>query len=288
MLPLAVFVLSLLGAGSLIIVLSFASSAIQQLKLYKRTAEAQKQGNPDYERQGATEQGATARGAGDAVADAINAYHKKRDTYEESQAQRDNVNVIVLSLTGAFALLAASAAIVSNWIFYGQLREMQNEKRAWVGVTGAAIEAPIREGHGVKMKLDYINTGKEPATGVILTYKNGVFSKNDWDDGIAAQTINTVASQCFFLPDTLPTAQSLFPSAQYITHLNTNSESLAPFQRVKATEGIIDGSGYLAVIVCSIYRSLNVTHHSSFCIFYNAKQTDPAHLSFCTVGNKAD
>jgi hypothetical protein len=59
------------------------------------------------------------------VADAIHTYRRKREFDESSRAKRERVTIIVLVATAIFALVAAIAAGVSAWFFYGQLTEMQ-------------------------------------------------------------------------------------------------------------------------------------------------------------------
>jgi hypothetical protein len=58
------------------------------------------------------------------IADAIRAYHRRRDSHERYRAKRERINIVVLGLTAASALVAAFAAIYSSWIFLGQLGEM--------------------------------------------------------------------------------------------------------------------------------------------------------------------
>jgi hypothetical protein len=61
----------------------------------------------------------------DSVADAIFAFQKQYDFLERHRAQREQKTLLALVVTAVFALGTVLAAIYSNVIFSGQLREMQ-------------------------------------------------------------------------------------------------------------------------------------------------------------------
>jgi hypothetical protein len=85
----------------------------------------------------------------------------------------------ILGATALFALIAAVAAIISGWFFYGQLEEMRLDKRAWVYATNTWISDNItNDGEGINVPLHFrlTNVGHSPASRVLLsarTYLGG-------------------------------------------------------------------------------------------------------------------
>jgi hypothetical protein len=114
------FFLPLIGVALVIFLLSLIQSSIDE-------GMSQRAGQSDNER-GRTESNDEVRIGNtcvDSIATAIGAYQDQRDSHERERARRDHKTIIVLGLTAVFALLAAAAAIYSDWIFQGQLKEMQ-------------------------------------------------------------------------------------------------------------------------------------------------------------------
>ena len=58
-----------------------------------------------------------------AIGNAIDAYRKSRESQGRQQDKRENVTVILVGVTALFAVVAAVVAIVSAFIFQGQLKE---------------------------------------------------------------------------------------------------------------------------------------------------------------------
>lgn len=104
----------------------------------------------------------------DAIADAIRAYHHKRDSHERAHAQTNKVTMRVLVATASFAFLAAVSSLISSWIFHNQLNEMRTEQRAWLGPTRAYFASPPSEVNTPSVVIEYQNTGKTPALDVSL------------------------------------------------------------------------------------------------------------------------
>jgi hypothetical protein len=64
----------------------------------------------------------------DSIARAIRAYQDQRESHERERVRREHKTIIVLGFTAVLALLAAPAAIYSDWIFQEQLKVEGNAK----------------------------------------------------------------------------------------------------------------------------------------------------------------
>src|SRR4030081_156270 len=95
------------GLAVIIFILSFLISSIDTLMSDKTS--------------NATSEGDTRGNYRHPVAAAIKSYQETRGAQERECTKHDAVTIKVLIATGGFALLAAVAAIVSAWIFQGQL-----------------------------------------------------------------------------------------------------------------------------------------------------------------------
>lgn len=51
---------------------------------------------------------------------------------------------------------------------------------------------------------------------------------------------------------------------------------------------VTDGSDFIVIFGCMVYRTAGAVRHTSFCYFYNAKVTPDNIMDICTVGNAAD
>jgi hypothetical protein len=176
--PLALFLLSLSAMAFMIILLGFASSAIQELIRDKRRNSDDEQGRSGKESQHPDDGSEPAIGndpsprRGDAVADAIDAYHNKRDSHERDRAEREQVTIIVLTATAVFAFLAAGAAIVSGWIFYGQLADARDDftatNRAFVFMRNLSHPQDSAQGGAIQFGYFWHNSGKSPSRSLIV------------------------------------------------------------------------------------------------------------------------
>ncbi len=171
------FLVGLAILGVLIAILSMLSSIIQHwvsnegndTKKCQNAAdhESKKQNQLDFE-----------RGVGflpthiDAVAEAIGAYHNKRDTHERRKSKTDKVTVIILAVTAVFAVIAAGLSGISDWIFYRQLDEMRADQRPWVGLDGIQ---PIQGANAIYVSIT--NSGKSPALHTRAIVSGGAIKK---------------------------------------------------------------------------------------------------------------
>ncbi len=104
----------------------------------------------------------------DAVANAIHGHSKHRRTHERAQTKNEKITIVVLGVTGFFALTAAIAAGYSAWIFQGQLEEARVENRPWVKLSDIRITQLAVQKDQILVWADYsfINVGRSPAAAV--------------------------------------------------------------------------------------------------------------------------
>jgi hypothetical protein len=112
----------------------------------------------------------------DAVANAIDAYHQKRDTHERARSKREKVTIVVLGVTAFFALTATVASFVSDWIFYEQLADAKKStistNRAWIAPSRMVLNFPLETPGPIRAALYVENTGREPAIDVVYAFRS--------------------------------------------------------------------------------------------------------------------
>ncbi len=224
------------------------------------------------------------------IASAIHAYNKRRDFHERARSQSEKINIFVLSATALFALLAAGGSLVSDWIFFRQLRQMQNDSRAWVGPLDVTINPPLTIGKEIHVSVQYSNTGHEPGLNFATAMSNKEFSKKEWNDGTAAKYIINFEDICFATHGMKGTRVA-YPTTGftgYTLGFRSDDQQFDSLHRVTVNKQIVDGDDYYAILGCFGYVSAGREHHSSFCYFYHANETEMAHLGACTVGSYAD
>lgn len=108
------------------------------------------------------------------IANAIGAYQRQRHTHEYDRAEREKITIKVLIFTAIVATTAAIAALGSNWFFWGQLVEMQQEKRAWVSIDIPHFTNPITfnvDGVMFYLEFTFNNYGRSPAQNVFTYFE---------------------------------------------------------------------------------------------------------------------
>jgi hypothetical protein len=162
-------------------------------------------------------------------------------------------------------------------------------QRAWIGPTDANIVGAIVVGQGIKATVQYANTGREPGTAFVPIALFKVFDLAAWNDGSAFKYINEFSNGC--MSATSNNGSVSFPTlgaTQYQLHPDSNAESGPEANRIVASQKLIDGAEVIALTGCLIYHSISKVHHTSFCFYYKAKESDLAHLTICTVGSNSD
>jgi hypothetical protein len=212
---------------------------------------------------------------------------------------REHITIILI----ASILLAISWQVYEMVRVYGPIADQADAakkyadttslaQRAWVGPVDANLTGGLTVGQGVKIDIQYGNTGREPGVQFVAIGTFKVFPLAEWNNGAAAASIAQTGKDCMASRMTVeaPT-QVAFPSAgfaSYHMHVDSASEGTPAGERITASDTLVKGDEIIAFRGCFTYHSIFQLHHTAFCFFYKAKDSDAAHLSICTVGSGAD
>ena len=178
-----IFFSSLAGLVFIIWLLSLISMAVGNSMAHD-TAEAEEEGKTAAE----LKNGLQYRGFV-AIGNAIDAYRKSRESQGRQQDKRENVTVILVGVTALFAVVAAVVAIVSAFIFQGQLKEARLDSRPWISAETFTMIAPLQiadDGGATRFLIQIKNVGKLPAVRIgvdaILLIRNveNILEKQKW------------------------------------------------------------------------------------------------------------
>ena len=165
----AIFLLGLIAAGATIIALVNTSMWVQRRQIpredEKHDAGNQKQGQTSDERY-QTFWHAIAFHI-HAIGEHLHTQSQEHRRQDSKRTSRENRMLIIVGLTAVFAL-------GSDWIFYGQLREMREDRRPWVAIEDMKLLGPLVMTHGeadINIGFTLKNVGRSPATNTtILLY----------------------------------------------------------------------------------------------------------------------
>jgi hypothetical protein len=162
-------------------------------------------------------------------------------------------------------------------------------QRAWIGPIDAHINNPVAVGP-LKAVVAYGNTGREPSP-TISTLAPRIFSYAEWNGGEAVKAIEDVKSECLKAPVNDTIARITFPTtgfSSFNASYDGTPQNIRDVNKISISDGVVSGQQFLVIQGCFAYRTVNEVHHTAFCYYYQARFTDPAHLSFCTVGQAAN
>jgi hypothetical protein len=156
---------------------------------------------------------------------------------------------------------------------------MVASERAWVGPRNARSDIAPEMGKGLNIIVEYQNTGREPALETIA----------DAEAFAAADTVETAAKINGFINQCkmqwIPTKKGVvFPAGP----TSSSYELTEPFATDDIDQDVIDGTKFIFIDGCFVYKSAGTIHRTSFCYFFNNKKTKPANWNICGVGNDAD
>lgn len=256
--------------------------------------------NTDSEQRKARQSNAAAK-----IAASIDALRYAQEIQTSHEDQNENIN-IGLAVTTIFLVFLTVIFTGLSWCaFREQLHEMQasgeqtkkiieaanqqaaaaNEsakttrdayvasQRAWVGPSNAKIDGEIAIGKALKIVVDYLNTGREPALNFIYTIDALTSTLDDEKNGITMAKINAAFTACRESQVinggsvVFPSTGGINPSGQAVT-ITTNDSFV--------DQDIVDGNNIAVVDGCFVYKSIGIVRHSYFCYFYRAKQSQVA------------
>src|SRR5689334_21125112 len=81
-------------------------------------------------------------------------------------------------------------------MFYAQLRDMREERRAWVGRVSAGLVNVRQKGKPVAIIVKYHKTGKEPAIDLYSDITPYIVTSEEYRNGTAANHIAEYVKRC--------------------------------------------------------------------------------------------
>jgi hypothetical protein len=163
-------------------------------------------------------------------------------------------------------------------------------QRAMIGPTGASIVGSLQANNPIKATITYTNTGRQAAPTNIETVSK-TFSINEWNNGIAANDIIRIQQNCMKLEMFGTANLVIYPTSGftgYTANFDSSSQNVPEQQRFMASDKLISGDEIFTINECFVYKTVESTHHSATCFFYQANITLPNNLGFCFVGQGAD
>jgi hypothetical protein len=179
-----------------------------------------------------------------------------------------------------------------------QLTATQLESRAWVGPLNVSIQPSetgqpptLEVGKGIPVSVQYINTGKEPATDFALSHSDNIFTIDQWKSDEIAASVKRWERECLAAPLPGIVGSVVFPTTNpynSFSYSTTQEDREAAAGKWPVTSGLLSGDEVFVVLGCMMYKSAGTVHHTSFCNFYQAKASKLTAFSVCTIGNDAN
>ena len=205
-------------------------------------------------------------------------YKEHQNRYERNRTTRDAITLIVISIT-------ATLAFGSDWIFFKQLGEMREERRAWVGPVSASFQngGPTINniGKDAMIVLPFHNSGREPAIDLFIDVQPYVLSLDEDKRGVTAKHIQQYIKWCDSQTPT-PGGQVVFPTTG-ASFYNLN----ITISGIDMSWDLLYGRELIVLTGCFVYITLNTPHKTSYCFAFQNGKIPPNALAFCG-GNYAD
>lgn len=185
-----------------------------------------------------------------------------------------------IAVTKDLASAARDQAGAARDNIVAEKEDTENSSRAWVGPTGAVIDAAPSTGKPLTATVTYANSGKQPGTDMASYVEEQSFYASDIID--EANFINNSVIKCNGI-QTIAGGQVAYPTtgfAAYTLFATINGDVI--------DQATADGSRIIVLTGCFAYNTFNELHHSSFCFFYRKGVTRELNLSFCAGGNNAN
>lgn len=231
-----------------------------------------------------------------AIRDEGKANRDQESGEDKGKKRREIFTIFVLTLT--LAALAATYCGIRDQVdemvkAYGPIQTQAEAsmaaQRAWMGPSDANIVGDIVVGQGVKTIISYANFGHEPATRFSTVGGFNLISLDNWTNGFARVAIAKFSKNC--LSTMVGVGGDVkFPATGvgYQYPLVSNSDIFEQKDRVLASLGLTQGTDIITFSGCFVYRSISKDHHTSFCFYYKAGESNLAHLSICPFPAEAD
>jgi hypothetical protein len=237
-----------------------------------------------------------------ALVDAINS-HSRANIAEESKEDyerslRERITIVLLAIT----MFAIISQVIEMRKVYEPIRDQAKaaldqaaaakdatiaardatvtSSRAWIGPTGATINKEPTRDSGIKIDVTYINSGKQPGTGLSVTGSPVIMDASNIDGilNLFAKNIN----DCIFAAS-IGGGEVVYPTTGFSTyqeHLTITKDQI--------DDGLIAGTKAIFIPGCFTYETFGESHHSAFCFLYRKGLTTVPNLNFCTGGSYAN
>jgi hypothetical protein len=207
--------------------------------------------------------------------------HEMIKVYEPIKAQAEAAK-IAADATKRAADAATKQSEIATRQSDNSDKALLQAQRAWVGPRDARLEGKPVPGQKNKFIVEYQNTGKEPALAFFFEASPLITTVAEDMNGVLTTRMMIALQKCLATPARI-LAGVVFPTSGF----NSNALNIAVDEKL-IDDDVATGAKILVVNGCFAYQTGNVTHHSAFCYFYRADESDITHLNICTAGNYAD
>jgi hypothetical protein len=152
-------------------------------------------------------------------------------------------------------------------------------QRAWVGPQNASFAAEPKVGNDIDATIQYLNTGREPATG--FSYALDPFAVAEQSPQFGAR-VTPFMTKCFQTKEITP-GQVVYASTGFSSY-SLNSK----IAKELVDADVVSGKKSIVIQGCFIYFTEQAVRHSFFCYFYKQGFTKFQNLNICQSGHYAD
>ncbi len=161
-----------------------------------------------------------------------------------------------------------------------------SSQRSWVGTIGANLAAGI-VGSILRGNVVYVNSGREPAK-IQISLDEYTFSSDEWNNGFAVNAIDHKSVECA-RSNLIQGDRFAWPTNGFNSYNISFPNGTVPQRGIIIwTPEMVSGQAVITVQGCILYMTVNTIHHTSFCYYFKARETDASHLGICTVGSGAN
>jgi hypothetical protein len=159
------------------------------------------------------------------------------------------------------------------------VEDARDSGRAWLSPKNGILTDQFAEGHPIKLRIDYVNTGRSPALDVRTVYRIGAIETSHFTD----DSIRTIVENDNICRDVgiAEGAETIFPdSAGNSMHFELPADW-------GGTKTIAAKTHTLVVEVCFAYKTVERVRRTAFCYFWRPDSGQPQQLNVCPAGNHA-
>ncbi|HEX3342791.1 MAG TPA: hypothetical protein VGK96_21470 [Candidatus Sulfotelmatobacter sp.] len=205
---------------------------------------------------------------------------------------RRRVSTILRKVTHEQSLVYGTWTLaIGTWVIaafaYCALKDGQRalnaNQRAWVGPRSAGSDKLPMVGQEFSVTVDYENTGREPATNLVLSGDVFAIPINTTTSEEREAKIIAYRNRCF-TTNVQNGAGVVFP-----TNASAPPRTFGMDKDNRFTDNdIVSGQKFIVAMTCFAYKTVGMVHHTSYCVYYQAGKTPFQSWNSCRVGIDAD